>query len=190
MTGASATLTDPARGFRADQWARFCGRHQTAEMIETTARAKLLDKTTSNKWTHDSIPRSKTSSAVQNGNIMQQQQTSHSGGKKSIGLNWMNTVGFETSSNSLFKLLCSVGFRSKFRKVFPFGFSLKEKHKEGKHHNNGFVNVSDNKGDEKFNGDIVNYLTAAALCVGGGPAITASNKQIIKSFCRPLEVPK
>lgn len=86
--------------------------------------------------------------------------------------------------------ICFLGFRSKFRKVFPFGFSLKEKQKEGKHHN-GFVNVAEgHKGDEKFSGDIVNYLTAAALCVGGGPAINASNKQIIKSFCRPLEVPK
>jgi hypothetical protein len=87
MIGASATLTDPARGFRADQWARYCGRHQTAEMIETTARAKLLDKSASNKWTHDSIPRSKTTSAMaQNGNIMQQQQTSHSGGKIVINI--------------------------------------------------------------------------------------------------------
>lgn len=83
----------------------------------------------------------------------------------------------------------TVGFRSKFRKVFPFGFSLKDKQKDGKAHN-GFVNVAENKGDEKFNGDIVNYLTAAALCVGGSPAMNASNKQIIKSFCRPLEVPK
>lgn len=81
MIGASATLTDPARGFRADQWARYCGRHQTAEMIETTARAKLLEKSVSNKWTHDSIPRSKTTSSMaQNGSIIQPQQTSHSGG--------------------------------------------------------------------------------------------------------------
>lgn len=86
LIGASATLTDPARGFRADQWARYCGRHQTAEMIETTARAKLLDKSASNKWTHDAIPRSKTTSAMApNGHIMQQQQqTSHSGGKNSF----------------------------------------------------------------------------------------------------------
>ncbi|CRL01979.1 CLUMA_CG015369, isoform A [Clunio marinus] len=165
FAGASATLTDPSRGFRADQWARYCGRHQTAEMIETSARSKLLEKTASNKWNHDSIPRSKTTSSVsqQNGNIINhqhQQQTSHSG-----------------------------GFRSKFRKVFPFGFSLKDKQKDAKPHN-GFVNVADNKGDEKFNGDIVNYLTAAALCVGSGPAVNASSKQIIKSFCRPLEVPK
>lgn len=81
------------------------------------------------------------------------------------------------------------GFRSKFRKVFPFGFSLKEKQKEGKNHNE-FVNASKYKGDEKYNGDIVNYLTAAALCAGGTQAIAASNNQIIKSFCRPLEVPK
>lgn len=94
MTGASATLTDPARGFRADQWARYCGRHQTAEMIETSARGKLLEKTVSNKWTHDSIPRSKTTSAMpQNGNIMQQQQqTSHSGG--TLGVTFTNFQDF------------------------------------------------------------------------------------------------
>lgn len=83
MIGASATATDPTRGFRADQWARYCGRHQTAEMIETVARAKLLDKSTSNKWTHDVIPRSKTTSSMSQ-NILQQhqpQQQSHSGGK-------------------------------------------------------------------------------------------------------------
>lgn len=83
MIGASATQTDPARAFRADQWARFCGRHQTAEMIETTARSKLLEKSTSNKWPHDALPRSKTSSAMtQSGSNIIQQQTSHSGGKK------------------------------------------------------------------------------------------------------------
>jgi hypothetical protein len=96
---------------------------------------------------------------------------------------------FPPSTFAFIDIPLTVGFRSKFRKVFPFGFSLKDKQKDGKNHN-GFVNVSENKSDEKFNGDIVNYLTAAALCVGGGPAITASNKQIIKSFCRPLEVPK
>lgn len=91
MIGASPTATDPARNFRADQWARYCGRHQTAEMIETVARAKLLEKNTSNKWTHDAIPRSKTTSSMSqqqtnitsnatNG-IMQSQQTSQSGGE-------------------------------------------------------------------------------------------------------------
>lgn len=83
MTGASPIATDPSRGFRADQWARYCGRHQTAEMIETVARAKLLDKSTSNKWTHDVIPRSKTTSAMSQSILQQQQhqQTSHSGGE-------------------------------------------------------------------------------------------------------------
>lgn len=68
---------------------------------------------------------------------------------------------------------------------------MKDKQKDGKLPQNGFVNVTDVKhNDDKLNGDIVNYLTAAALCVGGSPAINASNKQLIKSFCRPLEVPK
>ena len=81
MIGASPTATDPSRDFRADQWARYCGRHQTAEMIETVARAKLLDKSTSNKWTHDVIPRSKTTSSMSQSILQQQQQTSHSGGE-------------------------------------------------------------------------------------------------------------
>lgn len=98
MIGASPIETDPVRAFRADQWARYCGRHQTAEMIETVARAKLLEKNSSNKWTHDVIPRSKTTSSmapaqqiisnnnINNNNIIQQQQqqTSHSGGEFSI----------------------------------------------------------------------------------------------------------
>ena len=55
--------------------------------------------------------------------------------------------------------------------------------------------MSDNKEivDENgfSNGEIVNYLTAAALCVGNGPGVTnGSSKQIIKSLCRPLTVPK
>lgn len=41
-------------------------------------------------------------------------------------------------------------------------------------------------GDDKLNGDIVNYLSAAALCVEKHPAIGSSNKHT----SRPLEVPK
>lgn len=72
---------------------------------------------------------------------------------------------------------------------------MKDKHKDKDEKTtvvrNGFVNVNavDNKGDDFHNGEIVNYLTAAALVVGGGPAQTnGSNKQIIKSLCRPLHV--
>lgn len=58
--------------------------------------------------------------------------------------------------------------------------------------------MSDVKGRESVldensfgNGEIVNYLTAAAICVGNGPGVTnGTNKQIIKSLCRPLTVPK
>jgi hypothetical protein len=90
------------------------------------------------------------------------------------------------------------GIRSKFsgfRKVFPFsGFSLKDKHRDKNDKSrNGFVNVTENKGatDEFHNGEIVSYLTTAALVVGGGPAQTnGNNKQMIKSLCRPLQVPK
>lgn len=44
---------DNGRGFRAEQWARFCGRYTCAEMIETCARARLMEKGTSSQWSHD-----------------------------------------------------------------------------------------------------------------------------------------
>lgn len=38
-SGASPIVTDYGRGLRAEQWARFCGRHSCAEIIEKCARA-------------------------------------------------------------------------------------------------------------------------------------------------------
>lgn len=80
MIGASPVETDPGRGFRAEQWARYTGRHTCAEMIETTARAKLLEKSTSSsKWTNDVNAKSKISNtSTLNASGLQQQQ--HSGG--------------------------------------------------------------------------------------------------------------
>lgn len=55
------------------------------------------------------------------------------------------------------------------------------------------MNVTENKAatEEFRNGEIVNYLTTAAVVVGGGVAQTnGTNKQMIKSLCRPLTVPK
>lgn len=70
----------------------------------------------------------------------------------------------------------STGFRSKFRKVFPFNFnSSKEK-------------PASKEGEENYTKDLVNYLKSATLCVSG-PALSA-NRKIIQSLIRPLEVPK
>ena len=53
LTGSSPVEIDYGRGFRAEQWSRFCGRFSCAEMIEKCARVRLLEKTTSCKWSHD-----------------------------------------------------------------------------------------------------------------------------------------
>lgn len=45
--GANPTLRDSGRGFRADQWARFCGRYVCADVIEKHARQRLLERSTS-----------------------------------------------------------------------------------------------------------------------------------------------
>lgn len=60
LTGASPVEIDYGRGFRAEQWSRFCGRYSCAEMIEKCARVRLLEKATSCKWSHDSLPFDKT----------------------------------------------------------------------------------------------------------------------------------
>lgn len=53
MKGASPVELDYGRNLRADQWARFCGRHTTAEIVEQYARQKLLERTTSTRWPYD-----------------------------------------------------------------------------------------------------------------------------------------
>lgn len=40
-------MRDNGRGFRADQWARFCGRYVCADVIEKHARQRLLERSTS-----------------------------------------------------------------------------------------------------------------------------------------------
>lgn len=91
------------------------------------------------------------------------------------------------------------GFRSKFRKVFPFGFSLKDKNKDAKangnannsntNSSNGFVNVN-GKGDGCESSELVSFLTAATLCVSGPAISSQDSKDMVKSLIRPLEVPK
>ncbi|XP_053673028.1 uncharacterized protein LOC128723325 [Anopheles nili] len=147
FAGASPVETDAGRGFRAEQWARFCGRHTCAETIEQCARARLLDKSTPcGRWSHD--------------------------------------INIPVDKNALKARSCSItpqptqnGFRSKFRKVFPFNFNSSKDSK-----------TANKEGEENYTKDLVNYLKSATLCVSG-PALSA-NRKIIQSLIRPLEVPK
>lgn len=41
MSGASPLETDYKRQLRADQWAKFCGRHSCAEQIEKWSEGKI-----------------------------------------------------------------------------------------------------------------------------------------------------
>lgn len=99
FAGASPVETDTGRGFRAEQWARFCGRHTCAETIEQCARARLLDKSAPcGKWSHDiNLPGEKGSAA-------------------SLKATRSSSIAGTPSTNQN-------GLRSKFRKVFPFNFS-------------------------------------------------------------------
>lgn len=147
FAGASPVETDTGRGFRAEQWARFCGRHTCAETIEQCARARLLDKSAPcGKWSHDIV-------LPGDSNALKAARSS-------------SIVGQTANQN---------GLRSKFRKVFPFNFSSKDKQVT-------------KEVDENYTKDLVNYLKSATICVSG-PALSA-NRKIIQSLIRPLEVPK
>lgn len=147
FAGASPVETDTGRGFRAEQWARFCGRHTCAETIEQCARARLLDKSAPcGKWSHDiNLP----------------------GEKNALRATRSSSIAAQATNPN--------GLRSKFRKVFPFNFSSKDKQVT-------------KEMDENYTKDLVNYLKSATICVSG-PALSA-NRKIIQSLIRPLEVPK
>ncbi|XP_057334753.1 uncharacterized protein LOC130673657 isoform X2 [Microplitis mediator] len=49
FAGANPTLRDHGRGLKAEQWARFCGRHVCADVIERFTRHRLMEKT-SCRW--------------------------------------------------------------------------------------------------------------------------------------------
>uniref|UniRef100_A0A1L8DSY6 Putative 26s proteasome regulatory complex subunit psmd10 n=1 Tax=Nyssomyia neivai TaxID=330878 RepID=A0A1L8DSY6_9DIPT len=141
FAGASPVETDAGRGMRPEQWAKFCGRYSCAEMIEKCARSRLLEKTSSCKWSNDSLALDKPAVSRSRTNPSQQQ---------------------------------SGGIRSKFRKVFPFTLPFRDKQF---------------KEDQQT--EIVQYLSAAALCASGPVVLPANgNSKIIKSIIRPLEVPK
>ncbi|XP_062709527.1 uncharacterized protein LOC109426759 [Aedes albopictus] len=147
FAGASPVETDTGRGFRAEQWARFCGRHTCAETIEQCARARLLDKSAPcGKWSHDIVL---------------------PGDKSVLKATRSSSIAGQTANPN--------GLRSKFRKVFPFNFSSKDKQVA-------------KEVDENYTKDLVNYLKSATICVSG-PALSA-NRKIIQSLIRPLEVPK
>lgn len=147
FAGASPVETDTGRGFRAEQWARFCGRHTCAETIEQCARARLLDKSSPcGKWSHDIVL---------------------PGDNTALKATRSSSISGQTATHN--------GLRSKFRKVFPFNFSSKDKQVT-------------KEVDENYTKDLVNYLKSATICVSG-PALSA-NRKIIQSLIRPLEVPK
>ncbi|XP_055325516.1 uncharacterized protein LOC129579452 [Sitodiplosis mosellana] len=70
FAGSSPVEIDYKRQLRAEQWARFCGRHSCAELIEKWARTRNLDKESfsiaKDQDSHDSVTgRARANSAVQ-----------------------------------------------------------------------------------------------------------------------------
>lgn len=169
MKGASPVEVDLGRGLRADQWARFVGRHTCAEMIEQYSRTRLMDRNTPNKWSHDTIERgtrSKTFSSL----VTQMDGHPH-----------------------------TQGFYSKFLKALPFKFAREKNRYDTSNSNNNNNNnnsssnnnLYENAKEEQMspnNNGMVNYLGTSALLCSVGVAVPTGGK--ISRKPRITEVPK
>lgn len=128
---------DLGRGLRADQWARFVGRHTCAEMIEQYSRTRLMDRNTPSKWSHDSIER---------GNSMSRSRT-------------MTSI-VDTNANTQ-------GFYSKFLKALPFKFARDKNRFDTSTRNTiNNNNVYETSKDDN-NGMINHLGTSAMMCSVG-----------------------
>lgn len=118
-TGASPVEVDSARGMRANEWSRLCGRYTCAEMIEKCSRAKLLETTTtSSKWARDVMINEK----FPNSKPKDEYTSPASNGK----LYCIHKNMLIKSVKHFFNCL-GTGVKSKLSRVFPFKFSFKQK---------------------------------------------------------------
>lgn len=166
LKGASPVEIDLGRGLRADQWARFVGRHTCAEMIEQYSRTRLMDRNTPSKWSHDVVDR---------GNSMSRAKTF--------------AMVMDTNSNTQ-------GFYSKFLKALPFKFAREKNrfdtssnnNNNNSSNNNMYTNSNAKEDQPSNNNGMVNYLgTSALLCSVGVAVPTGGN---VSRKARATEVPK
>lgn len=161
MKGASPVEVDLGRGLRADQWARFVGRHTCAEMIEQYSRARLMDRNTPSKWSHDSIERggrAKTVTMIMDANANN------------------NTQGFYS------KFLKALPFK------FARDKNRYDSASSHTNNNNTLYTTSKEEVVANNNNGMVNYLGTSALLCSVGVAVPTGGRVSRKP--RTTEVPK
>lgn len=140
FAGASPVEVDYKRQLRAEQWARFCGRHSCSEIIEKCSRSRLLEKDKLPQSSSDSSTvteekfsvkvRARANSAIQTtSKVSTTIVTTNSKANNESGTSIMssNTHSFHSSHvafhsfTGFFSLfILFVGIRSKLSKVFNF----------------------------------------------------------------------
>lgn len=163
MTGADPLEIDPKRRMRADEWANFVGHFTCGETLLKVGKHHVETKL-GGKWPSES------SSSLLNKRIITRSNTTHL-------VSSPNNKDLNSSSNNV---ASPGGFRTKLRKILPFGMSLKDKT-----HGN---NIAKNKRSETS--DLVSYLSAAALCASTGPALAKDQTVFIKNLFNHQDVPK
>ncbi|KAK3928395.1 Ankyrin repeat domain-containing protein 33B [Frankliniella fusca] len=167
QAGASPTLRDTGRGLRAEQWARFCGRHVCAELIERLARQRLLDRGTAyGRWGSEPelqvalgrVQQARAAAAAQ----QQQQQPASSSHSRSI--------------------------KSRVRRAFRSGTASDLPLAPAGGASHGASPAGLPPGGAAFS--LVTQLTGAGLCASTPALPVPAMPPVVKSLLRPLSVPR
>lgn len=206
---------DYKRQLRAEQWARFCGRHSCSEVIEKCSRSRLLDKDKLPQSSSDNSStvteerfsvkvRARANSAVQTASkVSTTIVTTNSKANNDSGTSIMssNTHSFHSSHvafhsfTGFFSLfILFVGIRSKLSKVF--NFVSRDKSNQLNMNNNSLdkKKTASNGGSgvvgKETQRDFIVYGNATSLHKNGHMMMSRSDGFLNKSLMRPLEVPK
>lgn len=208
--------TDYKRQLRAEQWARFCGRHSCSEVIEKCSRGRIVDKEKSiPQSSSDTIAttddrfsvkvRARANSAVQTttSKVSSTIVTTNSKANNDSGSFIMssNTHPFHSSHlqfhsfTGFFALfLLFVGIRSKLSRVFNFVSRDKSNQIKMNMNNNNSLDKRKSSGGGggggKLGNDFIVFGNPSPLHKNGQTMMSRSDGFLNKSLVRPLEVPK
>lgn len=181
IVGSSPNEIDYKRQLRAEQWARFCGRHSCAELIEKWSRTRNLDKEmisiAKDQDSHDSVTgRARANSAVQTIGKVNIAPI-----KSDKGSNFTNWKTNRKSFNFNFSFsMFGTGIRSKISKVFNFVSRDKSNNQQRSNHSSSNNNIKESS----------SVKTGFSVYQKGFTMLSRSDGFLNKSVVRPLEVPK
>lgn len=181
VTGSSPIEIDYKRQLRAEQWARFCGRHSCAELIEKWSRTRNLDRESLSK-SKDQNDSAFTGRVRANSAVQSIAQVSLAPNKNDKGNSTFHFDFIKFSQNyTNYYIQLRKGIRSAISRVFNFV----SRDKSSNPNRNPSMNNNNNNIKETSS-----TKTGFGVYQKGFSMLSRSDGFLNKSVVRPLEVPK